>query len=77
MQAFFAYVIKREKLEHLVTTRMIEGKHSSRKQQEKMLDGLAKRLNVRRVTCTKSNQGSRCVEGDDSLAGYLIDGGIQ
>ena len=46
MQAFFAYVIKREKLEHLVTTRMIEGKHSSRKQQEKMLDGLAKRLNV-------------------------------
>ena len=37
--------MRREKLEHLVTTRMIEGK-----QQQKMMDGLTKWLKVGRMT---------------------------
>ena len=45
----------REKLEHLVTTRMIKGKHSMVKQREKMLDRLTKWLNVGQVT----DEGSR------------------
>ena len=43
---FFGHVMKREKLEHLVTT----GKRSRGKQREKMLDGLTKWLNVGRMT---------------------------
>ena len=46
---FFGHVMKREKLEHLVTTGMIKGKHSRGKQLDKMLDGLRKWLRVRRV----------------------------
>ena len=37
---FFGYVMREEKLEHLVTTGMIEGKGSRGKQCKKMLDGL-------------------------------------
>ena len=40
---------RREKLEYLETTEMIEGKHSREKQHEKMLDGLTKWLKVGRV----------------------------
>ena len=43
---FFGYVMRREKLEHLVTTGLIERKHSRGKQREKMLNGLPKRLKV-------------------------------
>ena len=43
------FVIRREKLEHLVTTGMVKGKRSRRKR-EKMLDGLTKWLKVGRVT---------------------------
>ena len=43
-------MISREKLEHVVTTGMIEGKHSRRKQREMMLDGLTKWLKVELVT---------------------------
>ena len=42
--------MRREKLEHLVTTGRIEGKRSRGKQHEKMLDGLTKRLRVGRET---------------------------
>ena len=44
-QTFFGRVIKREKLENLLATGMIQGKRR-RKQQEKMLYGLTKGLNV-------------------------------
>ena len=43
-------MIRRENLEHIVTTGMIEGKSSRGKQCEKMLDGLTKWLKVGRVT---------------------------
>ena len=39
---FFGHVIRREKLEHLVITGMIEGKRYWGKQREKMLGGLKK-----------------------------------
>ena len=42
--------MRREKLEHLVTTRMIEGKCSRGKQCEKILDALREWLKVSRVT---------------------------
>ena len=44
--------MRRTKLEHLASTGMIEGKCSTRKQREKMLDGLiiTKWLKVERVT---------------------------
>ena len=38
----FGHVMRREKLEHLVTTGMIEGKFNRGKQREKMWDGLTK-----------------------------------
>ena len=37
-QISFRHVMKREKLEHLLATRMIEGKHIRRRQCEKMSD---------------------------------------
>ena len=43
-------MMRREKLEHLVTTGMTVGKLSTRKQREKMLDGLTKLLKIKRVT---------------------------
>ena len=42
------HVMRREKIEHLVTTGMFEGKRSTGKKLEKM-DGLTKWLTVRRV----------------------------
>ena len=52
LAALFGHVMRREKLEHLVTTGMIEGKRSMGKQREKMLIGLdlAKERNVGRAT---------------------------
>ena len=41
---------RREKLEDLVTTGMIEANHSRGKQREKMLDGLTKWLKIGRDT---------------------------
>ena len=38
----FVKVLRKEKLEHLVTTGMIEEKRSRGKQREKMVDGLTK-----------------------------------
>ena len=47
----FSQVMRREKLEHLVTTGMIEGKRSKGKQLEKVLDRLTKWLKLeKRVT---------------------------
>ncbi|GFN77131.1 endonuclease-reverse transcriptase [Plakobranchus ocellatus] len=37
---FFGHVMRREKLENLVTTGMLEGKRSRRKQREKLIEGL-------------------------------------
>ena len=45
-ETLFGHVIRRETVEHLVTTGMIEGKLSRGKQLEKMLDGLTKWLKV-------------------------------
>ena len=43
-------MIRRGKLEHIVTTGMIEGKYSRGKQRKKMFDGLTKWLNEGQVT---------------------------
>ena len=45
-------MLRREKLERFVTTRMVEEKRSRGKQREKMVDGLTKWLKVGRVTET-------------------------
>ncbi|GFN92952.1 hypothetical protein PoB_001945800 [Plakobranchus ocellatus] len=37
---FFGHVMRREKLENLVTTGMLEGKRSRGKQREKLIEGL-------------------------------------
>ena len=47
---FFGHVMRKEKMEHIVTTGMMEGKKSRGRQREKMLDGLTKWLNAGRVT---------------------------
>ena len=46
---FFGHVMRREKLEHLITTAMMEGKRSRGKQREKMTDGLANWLGAGKV----------------------------
>ena len=46
---FFGHVMRREKLEHLITTGMMEGKRSKGKQREKMTDGLANWLGAGKV----------------------------
>ena len=48
--SLFGHVMRREKLTCLVTTGMIDGKSSRRKQKEKVLNGLTKWLNVGQVT---------------------------
>ena len=45
---FSGHVMRREKLEHLITTGMMEGKRS-RGKQEKMIDGLANWLGADKV----------------------------
>ena len=47
---FFVHVMRREKLEHVVTTGKIEGKCSRGKHREKMLEGLTNWLQEGRVT---------------------------
>ncbi|GFO39084.1 hypothetical protein PoB_006997200 [Plakobranchus ocellatus] len=47
---FFGHVMREGKMEHIVTTGMMEGKRSRGRQREKMLDGLTKWLNAGRVT---------------------------
>ena len=46
---FFGHVMRREKLEHLITTGMMEGKRSRGKQREKMTDRLVKWLGAGKV----------------------------
>ena len=46
---FFGHVMRRENLEHLITTGMVEGKRSRGKQREKMTDGLANWLGAGKV----------------------------
>ena len=46
---FKGHMMRKEKLEHLVTNGMIEGKCNSGKQREKMLDGRTKLFNAGRV----------------------------
>ena len=46
---FFGHVMRREKLEHLITTGMMEGKRSRGKQREKVTDGLANWLGAGKV----------------------------
>ena len=50
LATFFDDLMRREILEHLASTGMIEEKCSSGKQCEKMLDGLTKSLKVGKVT---------------------------
>ena len=47
---FLDHVMRRKKLEHLVTTGMIEGNRNKVKQQAKMLNELTRWPNVGRVT---------------------------
>ena len=47
-------MMRRENLEHLVTTGIIKGKHSRGKQCEKKLDGRTKWLKVGRVKALKA-----------------------
>ncbi|GFO40788.1 endonuclease-reverse transcriptase [Plakobranchus ocellatus] len=49
---FLDHVMRREKLEHLVTTGKLEGKRSMGRQREKITDGLATWLGPGRVTET-------------------------
>ncbi|GFO28947.1 UDP-glucuronosyltransferase 2a1-like [Plakobranchus ocellatus] len=49
---FLGHVMRREKLEHLVTTGKLEGKRSRGRQREKITDGLATWLGSGRVTET-------------------------
>ena len=46
---FFGHVMRRERLEHLITTEMMEGKRSRGKQQEKMTNGLPNWLGAGKV----------------------------
>ena len=46
---FFGHVMRKEKLEHLITTGMMEGKRSRGKRREKMTDGLVKWLGAGKV----------------------------
>ena len=46
---FSGHVMRREKLEHLITTGMMEGKRSKGKQREKMTDGLVNWLGAGKV----------------------------
>ena len=57
----------REKLKDLVTTGMIKGNCSTKKQQGKILYGLTNWLSVGRVTVTKFEEISRCAESHDCL----------
>ena len=50
LTTIFGHLMRREKLEHLSSTGIIEEKCSTGKQGEKMLDGLTKWLKVGRVT---------------------------
>ena len=59
---FFDHVMRREKLEHLVTTGMIEGRRSRGKQGEKVLDGQKQWLKVGRVTEALKATGDRDVQ---------------
>ncbi|RUS70812.1 hypothetical protein EGW08_021432 [Elysia chlorotica] len=47
---FFGHVMRREGLEHLVTTGMIDGKRSQGRQREKMTDGMKEWLQISKVT---------------------------
>ena len=51
------HVIRREQLEHLVTTGIIKERYSRGKQPQKMLDGLTKWLKVGRVTEAQKARG--------------------
>ena len=69
---FFGHVMRKEELPYLVSHGVIEGKHTRRKEREKWMDG----LNIERVTCTRSEEVSRCLECHDHLrlcAVHLID----
>ena len=46
----FGYMLRKEKLEHLLISGMIEGKCSTGKQRKKMLDRITKWLKIGRVT---------------------------
>ena len=61
---FFGHVMRREKLEHLMTTGMIEGKRSRGRQRETMLDGLKEWLNVGKMTEVLRATGEREVWKD-------------
>ena len=57
-ETFFSHMMRIEKVEHLATTGMIEGKFSKGKQREKKLDGLTMWLKVgRKSDSTESDKG--------------------
>ena len=61
---FFGHVMRREKLEHLVTTGKLDGKRSRGRQREKMIDGLTTWLNAESVIETLASTKDRAVWRD-------------
>ena len=61
---FFGHVMRREKLEHLITTGMMKGKRSRGKQREKMTDGLANWLGAGKVVEILKATGDRGIWKD-------------
>ena len=56
---FFGHVMRREALEHLVTTGMMEGKRGRGRQREKMTDGLTQWLGTEKATRTLATARDR------------------
>ncbi|GFR63294.1 UDP-glucuronosyltransferase 2A1-like [Elysia marginata] len=56
---FLGHVMRREKLEHLITTGKLDGKRGRGKQREKMMDGLKRWLGSGSSTETMTAMGHR------------------
>ncbi|GFR73986.1 hypothetical protein ElyMa_005743500 [Elysia marginata] len=75
---FFGYIMRRERLQPLMTNGILNGKRSRCRQREKSLDGLAKWLGTGKVMEMEifcSTERSRTVEGRDRqrlIARHLV-----
>ncbi|GFS12970.1 hypothetical protein ElyMa_001385600 [Elysia marginata] len=56
---FLGHVMRREKLEHLITTGKLDGKRGRGKQREKIMDGLKRWLGSGSLTETMTAMGHR------------------
>ena len=71
---FFGHVMRREKLEHLITTGMMEGKRSRGKQREKMTDGLVNWLGAGKVVEILKATRNRGIMWKDMIANAIKHG---